>query len=624
MPNYAETPLRAALKSSSSSRWAFGLLLAAPLLAGPAVANPLGGVVAAGTASISSPTAGQTKIDETSEDVVIDWSSFDIGAGQTTQFAQPNAQAIAVNRIGGSAPSQIMGNLDANGRVVLIDANGMVFGKGSQVNVGSLVATTTGGADSDVLTGKFTQSGNQRASIVNQGTINAGQGGFVALVAPHVSNSGTVSAKLGTVALGGATQFTVDFAGDGLVSFAAQGKGSASVTNSGALAGANVSLTARAAEGVATGVVNTTGMIIARGAREQGGTIVLDAGNGGDVAVSNANLNASGANGGGKVTIGGWNQSSVTIDKASIIDASATNSGNGGSIKTSAQTLAIGGMIDAGKGGYWLVDPVNLMVDRSAATTIDNSLDAGTNITLWTTAHGTSGPGVASSGSGDIVIGSALTWSTTAKLTLDAYHSIIIDAPVNVTGKGRLSMLTNHGSTGGDLSFDSGNITFQNLASKLSIDDANYILVNNIATLAGDIAGDPSGDYAFANNYNAAGDGTYTSSPIATTFSGIFEGLNHTVSNLSIIDTMISDNVGLFKQTAESSVVENFHLTKIDVQGAEDTIVGGLIASNSGLVMNASEEGSVSQAGTTRNARAVPVGFESGFPRLGEGQIFGE
>jgi filamentous hemagglutinin family protein len=175
------------------------MAIAAPLtlLANPAAANPVGGTVTTGSATISSPSARQTNVHQTSEGVVIDWSSFDIGKGQTTDFVQPNAQAIAINRIGGNNPSQILGTLDANGRLVLIDGNGMVFGKNARVNVGSLVATSTDGTDSDLLSGKFFKPGNQGAAIVNQGHIEASQGGFVALVAPSVTNSGTVRAGLG-------------------------------------------------------------------------------------------------------------------------------------------------------------------------------------------------------------------------------------------------------------------------------------------------------------------------------------------------------------------------------------------------------------------------------------------
>src|SRR6202042_3137914 len=129
-----------------------------------ATANPLNATVTTGSASVASSST-KTPIDQKNEAVVIDWSTFNIGTGQTTQFVQPNAQAIAVNRIGGNSPSQILGTLDANGRIVLINGNGMLFGRGSQVNVGSLVATSTGGSDSEVLAGKFTQAGNQNATV---------------------------------------------------------------------------------------------------------------------------------------------------------------------------------------------------------------------------------------------------------------------------------------------------------------------------------------------------------------------------------------------------------------------------------------------------------------------------
>jgi filamentous hemagglutinin family protein len=553
----------------------------------PSFANPLGGTVTTGSASIASPSAHQTDVDQTSEDVVVDWSSFNIGMGQTTAFVQPNAGAIAVNRIGGSAPSQIMGTLDANGRIVLINGNGMVFGKGSQVNVGSLVATTTGGSDSDVLAGKFTKAGNRNAWIVNQGSITASQGGLVALVAPHVSNSGTVSAKLGTIALGGANQFTVDFAGDGLVSFAAQGTGPATVANTGTLAGANVSLTARAAEGVATGVVTMSGTIVAQGAHEQGGAIILDAGDGGNVSVSNANLDASGANGGGKVTIGGWNENSVTVGKSSVIDASATNSGNGGTIETSGRSLAIGGTINAGKGGLWLFDPVNLTVTSAAATTIDTSLSGGTDVTLETTATGASGPGTTSSGPGDIIIDAALSWGTTAKLTLDAYNSILIDAPITVSGKGMLSLTTNFdGGTGGGLSFGGGDsVDFgrKNNGGRLTIDGAAYKLlydmkqvqaINASSTTLGD-------DYALATSLNAkpvsgwipiGTNGANTVGNSGNGFSGIFEGLGNTISKLTV-DLSSADYVGLFGYS--TGTIRDIGIVGGSMTG--DYYVGGLV-----------------------------------------------
>ena len=288
----------------------------------------------------------------------------------------------------------------------------------------------------------------------------------VALVAPNVTNNGTVQAKLGTVALGAANQFTVDFAGDGLVSFAAQGSvnGRATATNIGQLSGANVSMTARSAEGMAEGVVNASGVIQAQAVRNMGGTIVLDAGDGGRINLQGATLDASGINGGGAVAIGGWNQAAVAVDKSSSINASAIQSGNGGSIsvvsnetsfagsasarggvlgggggtiETSGHTLSFAGShIDAsaahGGAGTWLLDPDDLDVDAAAASSIDGTLDGNTNVVLQTTSSSTSGPGNAVAGEGDINILSALEWNTSATLTLDSYHSINIDAPITI------------------------------------------------------------------------------------------------------------------------------------------------------------------------------------------------
>jgi filamentous hemagglutinin family protein len=616
---------RAILISSSSLRWATGLLLAAPFFAAPACANPVDGTVTSGAAAISSPSSRQTDVDQASEYVVIDWASFNIGSGQTTQFIQPNAQAIAVNRIGGNSPSQILGTLDANGRVVLINGSGMVFGKSSQVNVGALVATTTNDTDNNLLAGKFTQAGNRNASIVNQGTINASQGGLVALVAPHVSNSGTVSAKLGTVALGGANAFTVDFAGDGLVSFAARGSSPAGVTNTGTLAGANVSLTARAAEGVATGVVSASGIIVAQGAHQQGGVIVLDAGDGGHIAVSSANLNASGANGGGSVRIGGWNQNSVTVDKASVINASAVNTGNGGTIsviasntnfegrafaqgghqsgsggviETSGHSLAFGGArINAssvhGADGQWLLDPYDLTVDSTAAATIDSALNSGTGVTLQTAATGTTGPGNATSGAGDIVINSALTWSTAAKLTLDAYHSIIIDAPVSVTGQGKLFLSTDNG---GALSFAGGDVTFADTSGVLTINGVRYTLLASMSNMQ-DINDKLTGDFALANSLDASSVANWI--PLGTNgagsvrnsgrgFAGIFEGLGNTISNL-IVNIGTHDDAGLFGYS--SGTIENIGLIGGSVTGRAD--IGELAGDNIGTISNAYATGNV-------------------------------
>src|ERR1700722_18012575 len=76
-------------------------------------ANPQGGVVSAGQASISQ--SGNTlSVTQTSNKAVINWTGFDIGSGETTQFIQPSSNSIALNRVNSNSASQINGNLTAN------------------------------------------------------------------------------------------------------------------------------------------------------------------------------------------------------------------------------------------------------------------------------------------------------------------------------------------------------------------------------------------------------------------------------------------------------------------------------------------------------------------------------
>ena len=590
--------VRADLKSTVSWSMTTGIGASLLLIFLPqvALANPLSASVTTGSASVAS-SSNKTTIDQKSEDVVINWSSFNIGAGQTTQFVQPNAQAIAVNRIGGNSASQILGTLDANGRIVLINGNGMLFGNGSQVNVGSLIATSTDGADSDVLSGKFTTAGNPNAAIVNQGRITAGQGGLVALVAPNVSNAGTVNAKFGTVAVGAANKFTVDFAGDGLVSFAAQGdvNSKATATNTGSLSGANVSLTAHAAEGVATGVVTMNGIVTAQTAKNVGGTILLDAGDG-SLAMTGT-LNAAGLTG-------------------------------GGAIETSGNQVAISGTVTAGQHGNWKVDPYDLDVNASAALTIGRSLNAGTNVTLQTTATGSSGPGDPVSGPGDIVIQYHLAWDSASTLTLDAYHSVIVKSTIGASGAGGLDIVTNDGGTGGTFSFSGSrdHVGFQNLSSALTINGDAYTLVGNIATLAIDIAGDPSGNFALATSYNAAADGTYTAPPISTTFTGKFEGLGNSIADLRIDGATSGGETGFFATIGTGGGVENIALSNVNIVGRSGD-VGALAGVDEGTISRVSVSGKIEdrdssstvggmvgllQGGTIANSRSAGTVQELG------------
>ena len=98
-------------------------------------ALPTDGVVAAGGATINS-TASTTTINQSTQNAIINWQSFNIAPGQTVQFVQPNGNSVTLNRVVGANPSSILGNLSANGKIFLVNPNGILFGQGASVNVG--------------------------------------------------------------------------------------------------------------------------------------------------------------------------------------------------------------------------------------------------------------------------------------------------------------------------------------------------------------------------------------------------------------------------------------------------------------------------------------------------------
>ena len=311
---------------------------AAALLLGGAInalaQSPGGGTVVGGTASIvqSSPTL--TTINQATQKAIIDWRSFSIGVGNTVQFIQPNASAIALNRVTGNQASQISGSLLANGQVWLLNPNGMLIGAGGQVNVGSFLGTTHSISNQQFMQGdyRFSSEGVIAGALVsNLGSITANNGGYAILAGNAVRNEGTIQANLGQVVLGGAKHFTVDVVGDKLLSFAVTGEvdaqpldGKALVDNAGTLQadGGRVTMTAKALHNVLDQVINTRGLVQATTAQLINGEVVLNGGDAGQVAIS-GKVDASSTTGkAGKIAISGNN---VTVSGG--IDASGDTSG---------------------------------------------------------------------------------------------------------------------------------------------------------------------------------------------------------------------------------------------------------------------------------------------------------
>ena len=356
---------------------------------------PTGGTVTAGSATIVSPNANTLNVNQSTNQAIINWQSFSVGQNATVNFNQPGASSSTLNRVIGTSASMIDGMIRAPGTVILVNPNGIAISKTGVVNVGSFAASTLNIKDSDYLSGNYKFTGNGgSAGVTNAGRINVSDGGFAALLGGQVSNSGTITARLGKVGLGAGELITLDFAGDGFLSVAVPSSqlgnlvdpNGALVTNSGKIRanGGTVMLSAATAANVLRDAVNVPGSIRANSVGTHNGKIVIGGGAGGRVSVSGklaansktgkggdiavtgkdiklagAQIDASGKTGGGNINIGGGRQGqgplqraeTVTVDAATTIKADAKDIGNGGSVVIWSDALTtFAGKISA-KGG---------------------------------------------------------------------------------------------------------------------------------------------------------------------------------------------------------------------------------------------------------------------------------
>jgi hypothetical protein len=200
----------------------------------------------------------------------------------------------------------------------------------------------------------------------------------------------------------------------------------------------------------------------------------------------------------------------------------------------------------------------------------------------------------------NIKVAAPFTWANRSLLTLSAYKSVLVNAAITAAGRGSLTVLTNTSGQGGDFVLsDIGSVTFWSLRSKFILNGEAYTLVGDIATLASDIAANPSGLYALAKDYDAHADGPYARSPILTVFTGTFLGLGHTISNLSILNGNTTDKqIGLFYELGTDSVLSDLNLASVSFElGATsdpEAHVGALAGVARGRISHATISGTLS------------------------------
>ena len=569
---------------------------------------PTGGKVMSGTTSIQS-VGNVLNINQSSQRSAINWNTFNVGSGAKVNFIQPSASSVTLNRVLDTNGSQILGSISANGQVFISNPNGVLFGPNSQVNVGGLIATTQNISVDDFMAGKSTFEGTGAAgAVVNQGTLEAALGGYIALLAPSVRNEGVVLAREGTVAFAAGDKTVVQFNGPQLVTVMVDRPVLDALVENKQMVRADgglVIFSARSANAVLSSVIRNTGTVQAQTIENKNGRILL---------------------------IGDMQNGSVTVDGK--LDASAPTQGDGGFIETSAAQVKIADsavvttLAKNGKTGTWLVDPHDYTVAASGGdqtgTQLSNSLGT-TNVTLQSASGG-------QTVSGNININDGVSWNANTTLTLTATNNVNINANITASGTNTgLAINPNtsnlaESATGGRLNIGGGisiklpNVSSSASSNSLVISGAPYSVINNINDLQG-INTNLNGKYALGSDIEASstlgwnsgigfipigGSPTvgYGSRPIG--FGGELTGLGNTINNLTINYGSNYNYVGLFSVLTNTSAVNYLNISNANVTSSGR--MGILAGINGGTIKNVSTSGVVNALTASSSGNGWNIG----------------
>ena len=598
-----------------------GMVLLAMALGGSVQAMPSGGTIRSGNGSIVEQ--GQTMtVQQNSNRMAIDWTQFNIAKNETVRYAQPDKNAVALNRVTGGQQSLIEGNLNANGHVFLVNPNGVVFGKNASVDVGGLVASTARLAD-DTMNhfGSSQDSLNlavdneNNAAVINEGIIKA-QGGLVALHASNVENSGTITDDGGTVALTAAKNLNLSSDADGKLNFTVDGTlARAQSLNSGTLKadGGYVVMTAKSAGDVLSTVVNNSGTIEAKTLRKnEKGQILLDGGDNGQVEVSGT-LDASGTEEGQDAgSIKAIGQKTIVHDGTQLL---ARGNVNGGTIETSGDVLNLGNSlnIDAkgitGKAGEWLLDPLDVIIADNDPTTTSNyensekKTAADSDFTNGSASIGYNDPDATTANASSV--NSAVTWISTdmVEKMLNAGTNVTIQAAAT-NGSANIIVKNDIDKTAGDdatFTLDAmrnitvnGNIT--STAGKLNVvlnadsngDQIGAVIINaNINTNGGDFTSASGGTVKYTSdsaNTKGYGKGTLTGStdPAGHTVGTYFGHVDSSgTADGAKDDRLIKTSGGKITLNGEIAIGLNGGTLTLDSGGGAVTATGIINSGNS-------------------------------------------
>jgi filamentous hemagglutinin family protein len=403
-------------------------------LACNAIANPTGMTVSSGSATASQN--GPQLTVTASQNAFLNWQSFNIAASETTIFQQPSAQSIVWNQINDQNPSQIFGNLQANGVVVLMNSSGFYFGPNSFVSAAGLVVSTAPNMPQNSGGAWEFNGPPPAASIVNYGKIKIDHGGSAFLIADNVQNFGDIIAPGGTIGIAAGQDVLVSERPDGRGLSMKVTLPEGAVDNEGHLVADAGTISVNAQ------TVNQNGFVQANSVRDENGVIEL-------VASDKLNLGAnskiiargddSAPSGGGSVTLQSGNDFS---DQAGgeISVAGGAQGGDGGGIEVSAPNiLSLNSKMDARAQPGWtsgklILDPYDIILDSSGS----DSAGGGAILS-----------GDDAGGTLDLNVNSAFSGFST--ITLQATHDITL------AGGTFFALSDNTGVSDGQLTLEAGN-----------------------------------------------------------------------------------------------------------------------------------------------------------------------
>ena len=163
-------------------------------------------------------------IQQTADKAVLNWETYNVGRNTTVEYQQQSNWSV-LNRVNdpNGRPSQIRGQIKADGTVLIVNRNGVIFTGSSQVDTRNLVAAAANVTDDqfrkglygDNATPTFTNAGGKikveaGAQISTRAPQSVTQGGgYVLLVGTEVENAGTITTPKGQTQLAAGDSFII-------------------------------------------------------------------------------------------------------------------------------------------------------------------------------------------------------------------------------------------------------------------------------------------------------------------------------------------------------------------------------------------------------------------------------